>query len=124
MRKFHGPLFVVLLVFFYSAESQTISGRVVDEQQTPLQLVNVSLPALHRGAVTDEDGRFILQDLRPGVYTVEFSLVSYKKEIRTITLSENIELAVVLSQSSIELPGVIVTATPQPTDALSSSQSV
>ncbi|MCI0705870.1 MAG: TonB-dependent receptor [Ignavibacteriae bacterium] len=117
-------LFFSVLFGVSGVLAEEISGRVVDEQNRPLQLVNVSLPAEHRGAVTDEDGRFVIQGLRLGVYILEFSLVGYKKETRIVTVDDDVEIAVTLYVTSIEVPGVIVTATPQPTDALSSSQSV
>ena len=120
LRLFFLAAFVLQISF-----AQNLSGIVADETPTPLPLVNVSLPALHRGAVTNDQGKFIIEKLRPGVYTVEFTLLGYKKETRSVTIAdEDVNISVVMRQTALELPGIIVTGKPQPTDILSSSQSV
>ena len=122
---FISMFFLITVVSVQTSRAQSLSGTVMDETNNPLPLVNVSLPSLHRGAVTNDQGIFIVEKLRPGMYAVEFTLLGYKTETRTMAIaSENINLSVVMSQTSLELPGIIVTGTPQPTDVLSSSQSV
>jgi iron complex outermembrane receptor protein len=105
--------------------AQTLSGLVLDDQNSPLAGATVSLPALHRGAVSDSLGRFIIRGIESGMYTVEFALVGYGRETRTVTIgSEPAALTVVMRPSPLQLPGVIVTGKPQPTDALRAYQPV
>ena len=57
------PFFVVaclcaLLSLPAVLRAQSISGTVVDSSGAGLPGVSVSLPALHRGAVTGVDGRY------------------------------------------------------------------
>jgi len=111
--------------FIQNSFAQTLSGIVSDETNTPLPEVNVSLPALHRGAVTDKQGRFTINKLHPGVYTIEFTFLGYKKETHSVTIaSKDVSLTVSMQETVLAQPGVVVTGTPQPTDILSSSQSI
>lgn len=122
---FLSLFFLVVVGFLQNSSAQSLSGTVTDETNTSLPNVNVSLPALHRGAVTNDQGKFIFKKLYPGVYTVEFTFLGYKKETRVVNIaSEDVTLTAVMHQTVLELPGVIVTGKPQPTDFLSSSQSV
>lgn len=118
-------LFLATVGLVQVSFAQSLSGIVVDESNSPLLNVNVSLRALHRGTVTNDHGKFTIEKLSPGVYVVEFTLVGYKKETRSVTIaSEDVNITVVLHESVLQLPGIIVTGKPQPTDILSSSQSV
>lgn len=118
-------LSIVTAGFSSPSMAQKLTGIVLDEAHTPLPLANVSLPALHRGVVTNDAGKFEIDKLHPGVYTIEFTLLGYKKETRTITFgAEDVAITVLLHQTALEMPGIIVTGNPQPTDILSSSQSV
>jgi iron complex outermembrane receptor protein len=116
---------IISLCFISLSSAQQLSGRVADETNTGLPFVNVSLPALHRGTVTNDSGSFSFVELHKGVYTVEFTILGYGKETRTVKMeSGDVRLLVTMHQTALELPGVIVTGKPQPTDVLSSSQSV
>jgi iron complex outermembrane receptor protein len=128
MRTF--IVFLSMVVFAASgatqqASAQSISGIVTDEAKQPLPLVNVSLPALRRGTVTNDQGHFTLALLQAGVYTLEFSIVGFKKETRTVTVgTEDVRIEVTMRQTVLELPGIVVTGKPQPTDVLSSPQPI
>lgn len=59
--------------------AQNFSGTVVDEKQAPLPNVNVAIPALKRGTVTDIAGNFKFQKLPAGFYAVQFSHIGYTR---------------------------------------------
>ena len=54
-----------------------ITGQVVDERGRALPDVTIEVSRDHapprRGSVTDAHGHYVLQDLRPGVYTMTFT---------------------------------------------------
>jgi iron complex outermembrane receptor protein len=102
-----------------------LKGVVADESGKPLGVVSVSIPAVHRGAVTSDAGEFTIEHLSPGVYSVEFSLIGYRKDVRSVAIdATDVELRIVLHQTALDFPGIVVTGKPQPTDALMSPQSV
>jgi protocatechuate 3,4-dioxygenase beta subunit len=54
-----------------------ITGQVVDERGRALPDVTIEVAGPHvpprRGGVTDAHGHYVLQDLRPGSYTITFT---------------------------------------------------
>src|SRR5213593_3780226 len=69
-----------------AAQSQ-ISGQVKDESGAVLPGVNVEAasPVLIekvRSAVTDDQGRYTIVDLRPGTYKMTFSLTGFTTFVR------------------------------------------
>jgi Carboxypeptidase regulatory-like domain len=81
-------MFVPAAVFAQSATGASISGTVKDASGGVLPAVTVeaSSPALIekvRVAVTDSTGQYKIENLRPGTYTVTFTLSgfnTYKRE--------------------------------------------
>ena len=95
--------------------AQSLSGVVVNENDAPLAGVAVSISALHRMNTSDENGKFLVGNLPPANYLVEFSLLGFKKETREVGLaSEDVRVRITLIASPLELPAVTVTAEPQP----------
>lgn len=127
MKLFNtGVLFFLFLSFLSGTlHAQSLSGIVYDETNIPMPGVQVHIPAIHKGAITDINGTFRLTNLQQPVFTVQFSFLGYKTEIRKINLSTVEQpIRIVMEQTSLNLPGITVTSNPQPTDVLSTSQSV
>lgn len=124
MKIFYSILFF-LLFLTGSLYAQTLTGTIYDETDTPLPGVQVHIPAIHKGTTTDINGNFTLTNLPNGVFTVQFSFLGYRTETRQINFLKVEEpLTVELEQTSLDLPSITVTSSPQPTDVLSTSQSV
>lgn len=131
MKTFNTPLLALIATALLSAvpsqsaAAATLTGVVRDEQRQPLAAVVVSIPALKRGMVTEEDGKFVFDRIPNGTYTLQFSLLGYSVETRQVRAGVDKEpLAVLLRISPLDVPSVTVTAGPQPTDALSTPQAV
>ncbi|SHL00660.1 TonB-dependent receptor [Rhodothermus profundi] len=104
---------------------QILKGRVTDAATgTPLIGATVFVPALQIGTTTDAEGRYCLRFTRTGRYRVLFSYVGYQPEAREVTLTDTTYLAVSLTPTAIEAPGVTITAKAQATDLLSTPQAV
>ena len=78
---------VVLAVPAAALAQSSIVGVVRDTSGAVLPGVNVEAasPALIervRGAVSDEQGRYSIADLRPGLYTVTFGLQGFVTSVR------------------------------------------
>lgn len=71
----------------------TVKGKVLDKlTNEALQFVNIKVsPAssdkMLKGAITDVDGAFHIQDLVPGNYTLTVSFVGYRNAVRHFTVS-------------------------------------
>ncbi|MEQ6119962.1 TonB-dependent receptor [Reichenbachiella sp. MALMAid0571] len=64
------------------AQNGSVSGRITDKNDIPLEFVSVSLKNTNRGTITDKNGRFILDKIPEGNQVFVFQIVGYiKKEI-------------------------------------------
>lgn len=92
----------------------TIAGRVADASSgEALPLVNISLSDPSFGTSADLDGRFLLQDVPPGTYTLKASFVGYEDFIQTgieVAAGSRIFLSVQLEYGVMLNNEVVVTA--------------
>jgi hypothetical protein len=120
MRRGTGLLFVLALTFLLPAVASAqsaITGLVTDNTGGVLPGVTVEAasPALieqTRSVTTDSQGRYSIVDLRPGVYTVTFSLTGFsvvkveRLELpSTFTATLNAELRVGALEESVTVSG-------------------
>ncbi len=94
------------------AQSGTITGTVTDESSgEPLPSVNVYVEELQRGAATNAEGEFTIEDVEYGSYTLSASFVGYNDFQQEVTVDEStVSVDVGLSSSTQELDDVVVTA--------------
>jgi hypothetical protein len=85
--KYHR-FFLCFIVFLLAIISITtpalaqsrgiVKGRLTDAASgEPLMFANVVLMGTSVGTVTDDDGNYLLPNIRPGTYTLLFSYLSY-----------------------------------------------
>ncbi len=90
----------------------TIKGRVVDaETGEGLPGVNVVVKGTYYGAATDLEGNFVIYNVSPGVYTVEFSMIGYKQVQHTgvkVSAGETTTLNVKLETTVLALGQEVV----------------
>jgi TonB-linked SusC/RagA family outer membrane protein len=56
----------------------TLGGKVRSETGAPLAGATVTLEGTKKGGITNNNGEFLLQDVKPGKYTLEVSFVGYE----------------------------------------------
>lgn len=78
-----------LLLAFIGSQlaAQTVSGVVSDENGIPLPGLSVVIEGTMTGTSTDIDGKYSLEDLKPGTYKLVFSYLGYEKNVQEITLA-------------------------------------
>jgi len=88
---------------------QTISGRVVDEQTgEPLIGATVAIENTNKGAVTDVDGRFALENIREASVNLIITYVGYDPQTLSVRPGSGRRLTVKLRSGSVELSEVVV----------------
>lgn len=114
--------FFLLLSFFlfnfsFAQTSQSvISGTVFDaETDKALQGVNVGIKNTRKGTFTDFDGTFSITKLRPGQYTLVFSVIGYQTKDKTVTVDagETLTMDISLSPGSLQLQEVEIVGRPE-----------
>jgi outer membrane receptor protein involved in Fe transport len=117
--------FLLILLFPAAAISQTnpsatVSGVVKDTKSTALLYVSVVFKQVKdssfvTGAMSDNEGRFVLSDVKNGAYLLEVSAVGYKKHLQKYTvgnLSKFLDLGIVILQEDAQtLNEVTITGT-------------
>ena len=102
--------------FYVSAQTYTMSGKVVDNADTS-SLVGVSVSVvsaadsnIRRGSVTGIDGTYSVGGLTNGVYTVKFNYLGYNTVTRSVTIAGADALlgSTRMMASNKELKGVTV----------------
>lgn len=92
-----------------------IAGIISDaEEETPLIGATALIQELNRGAVADRNGRYRLEDVPAGTYTVLFRYIGRQAVTEEVseTSSETTSLDVTLMLTSSELDGIVVSGTP------------
>ncbi|MEL7220143.1 MAG: TonB-dependent receptor, partial [Bacteroidota bacterium] len=109
--------YILLLLLFWMnlAYSQNcdlqISGQVFDrDEDTPLSFANILVEELSIGAVSDEQGQFVLEDLCAGDYHLRITHLGCHPERQFIRLTADTSLLVQLDHQAEFLEGVIVEA--------------
>src|SRR4051812_35840379 len=98
----------------YAGTQGILEGRVKDKENGEgLVGVNVVIVGTNVGAVTDVEGRFIVNNVEVGTYSVRFSQVGYQQVIyRNVTIRPDLRTNVDVSmvQTSVQMGEVEVTA--------------
>lgn len=111
-------LFSVLAVFLYlqpifAQSSVTVTGKVTNAQNEPVQGVNVGLAGTSLGSQTNDQGAYEINNVPAGTYTLVASFVGYAEYKTEIVvkagndLTLDIELELIVSQ----LDELVVTGT-------------
>jgi TonB-linked SusC/RagA family outer membrane protein len=107
---------LILLAFLVpvpaSAQTGTIGGIVTGaESGNALPGVNVVVTELDRGAATDTEGRYTIENIPPGTYTLRISFVGYQTVETEVTVEANqtLEQNFQLQPGAVGLDEVVVT---------------
>lgn len=104
---------LVALVAVIPASGREITGKIVEENNTPLEFVNVVLycdSTYVTGAITDTDGNFNISTDNHGDLTAKVSFAGYETYTADVPASGNMGV-ITLAPSAIELGEVVVKAT-------------
>jgi len=94
-----------------NAQQYTLSGKLTNKRQEALPFASVRIKELASGTNTDQEGNYFFR-LEPGKYDIVISMVGFKPQIITITLSKDYKLDVLLEEDfSQTLSEVLIYAT-------------
>lgn len=113
--------FLLMILLLVSADVMTaqqnralfsISGKVVDAKTgEPVIGAAVNVEDTGIWAISDENGKFFLPDIRPGDYAVQFSCLGFVDKRLSFVVRKDIpNLTIKLDQNTLALNSVVVTA--------------
>ncbi len=112
---FRTILFFILSLSFVTAQDFQISGMVLNSNQNPLVFASVLLQTtdgtLVKGATTDANGLFKLNNVASGDYLLFASYIESKSDVQTISVTTDLNIGTLLiSNEAQTLDEVIVTS--------------
>ena len=105
-------LFLIFISLELLAQSYSIQGIVKDsETKIPLSSANIFIKELQYGITTDNTGKFKFTELLKGNYLLQFSYVGYETEYINISLIEERNLKILLTEVPVELSTALILGT-------------
>ena len=94
-----------------NAQNGTITGTVVDQAGSPVSPARVLLGATNKGAVTNQQGRYVIAGVAPGTYEVRVAIIGYAGETQRVTVGpgESRTADFTVKRVALSLDAVLVT---------------
>ena len=95
--------------------AQQVTGRVVDQQTSqPIAAVQVFIPGAGIGALSQQNGRYLLLNVPAGTHTITAQRIGYRIQTAEITVAAGATVVrdFALSEEALGLDEIIVTGTP------------
>ena len=111
MKFLYFYIVIILMCNEAAAQQFSVSGTVTDTSGKPVQGVNIIIAGTGKGTAADQNGRYKIENLSSGKYTLKFTAVGYSSVTIDFNINEkSLVVDVVLKQKPVESPQVIVTA--------------
>jgi len=103
-------LFILTGSLLFSQETSSIKGNVKSAFGESLEAVNVAIRNTAKGATTDENGNFIINNVQPGNYTLDISSIGFEKtsKLVKVTADKPARVSVTLKASVTSLSEIYV----------------
>lgn len=107
--------FVLLMACGFTLLGQAqVEGVLTDENGQPILGANLILKESRQGAATDADGRYLIEKVKPGTYTLVVTYVGYQEVRQELVVGEGVASTTQnlrLSRRIFNLDGLTITAT-------------
>ncbi|WP_438426568.1 TonB-dependent receptor domain-containing protein [Aquimarina macrocephali] len=123
-------LCIILFLVFGIGDSiaqggKSVSGTIKDNKGIPVIGVNIVLEGTNRGATSDFDGEYIINNLETNAtYVLIISSVGFKTVREEIVMADNIVRDIVLEEDLLSLDEIVVTGSSNPRTKLESSVAI
>jgi len=110
-----GALFVAFLLAAPNLGAQQITGRVLDQRTgAPMAAVQVFVAGSGIGALSQQNGRYLLLNVPAGMHTLTAQRIGYREQTADVTVAagETLVQDFAMSEAALGLDEIIVTGTP------------
>ena len=106
--------FLLVVPGLGAQQGGTVTGRVVDAQGAqPIPAAQVFIANLELGGLTQQNGRYLLQNVPAGTHTVSVSRIGYRTTEVQVTVGggQTVEQNFTMNEEALQLDEIIVTGT-------------
>ena len=106
--------FLLVVPGLGAQQGGTVTGRVLDTQRgLPIPAVQVFIANLELGGLTQQNGRYLLQNVPAGTHTLSVSRIGYRTTEVQVTVGggQTVEQNFTMSEEALALDEIIVTGT-------------
>ena len=93
----------------YAQNKYVLKGVVIDENNQSLTGASVFLYPIKKGTITDDVGKFVINNLQKGNYIIEISFIGYNTFVDTLKISRDETYKAQLKVTALSLQEVVVT---------------
>ncbi len=96
---------LLLITTLGYTQNSTLSGSLTDSKKQPIAFANITLSADNDklyGTITDIDGLFYFKEIKEGTYTLNISFIGYKDVSRSIKITTNQTIPVIVLEENSE----------------------
>jgi hypothetical protein len=109
-RQIYSVIAFLFCIITSSAQSQTLKGKVTDNDGNPIPSAVLFIREISQGISTDSNGEFQI-NLKEGSYTCEFSSLGYEKKSVTAVIDKPLQtIAISLDEKAYELEAVVISS--------------
>ncbi len=115
MKAIISFLMYICLLSGISAQTSSVSGTITDGTSgEPLFGANILINHLSKGASTDPNGRFTIQNLPAGSYDVSISYIGFEPTTQQVEIinGQSVKLDLTLQPGSLSLGDIEITQSP------------
>lgn len=114
--------YIFCLSFSTSLDAQSLTGRIINENQEALPYINVAIyqtkdSVLIGGTISDESGRFSISNIKQGDYWMRASAIGYQNYNTRLHIQDNKNInleRIILKQDNVTLNEIIIKAKQNP----------
>ncbi len=112
MKSLLATLLLLAIYTVSFGQTGSISGTITTSDGMPAEFVNVGLVGTSIGTSSNDKGEFILNNIKPGEYTlmVSFTGITPTQQSITVTAGNNTSITIKLAESSAMLKEVVILA--------------
>ena len=100
---------LLLATGLHAQEQVSLSGRVLDEEQTPLAFVTVKVEGQLAGGTTDLDGKYKFTFQTADTVVITYQMMGFQKRTKKLVRPQGkLTLNIVMKPVSLNLEGVTV----------------
>ena len=103
-------ILIMILIYIGSSAQNNLTGKVLDQDNSPLIGALIFVPEINKTTISDERGDFEISDLPNGKFRIQFSYIGYTNHIETVEINnKSINMNAVLYLTPIETEEIVIT---------------